>query len=344
MSLPWRFSAGSAPCLSLRARLTPCAPLMVAFESATAGWLLSAMLLAVPVALAWPEGTSPDVGRRWRLAIIALSAPLFCPTRGVASTIVTGLSVVVATRLPDVPTRPQDESWPSRVLWLLTPMVRRLPTDPARRAENRKGAARLLLRGAIKRLCWEPFGFWMTELDPQQAHWLLKTAFLVLYFVLNLTALADLALALARLLGADTEELFDAPLLAISPREFWSRRWNRYISRFALRHVARPLGPRWPRPVVMMAVFVASAVFHEYFAWGAAGPATRPGTMTAFFLAQGLVVALGERFPAPAAVPRVLRHLATVAWMLVTAPWFFASLRPPLMEFGFPAAWLLSPE
>lgn len=195
----------------------------------------------------------------------------------------------------------------------------------------------------LKRLAWEPFGFGMTLLEPTQAPPLLKTALLVLYFVLNLTALADVALALARLLGADTEELFDAPLLAASPREFWSRRWNRYIGRFALRHVAVPLQGRVPRPVVMMTVFVASAVFHEYFAWGAAGGETRPGTMTAFFLVHGLAVVLGERFPLPTGTPRIFKHLGTVGWMLLTAPWFFTSLRPALVDFGLSPAWLYLP-
>lgn len=316
---------------------------MLGIDSAAQGWLLTATLLTMPLLFAWPDREAPTAGRRWRLAIIALAAPLFCPTRGVPSTVATGLAVVIASRLPDLPLRPRDESVLSRILWLLTPMVVRVPKDVAKRAENRKEAPRLLLRAVLKRLCWEPFGLLLEMLDPQRAPWPLKTALLVLYFVLNLTALADVALALARLLGADTEELFDWPLLAASPREFWSRRWNRYIARFALRYVARPLGARYPRPVVMMAVFLASALFHEYFAWGSAGAATRPGTMTAFFVVQGIAVVLGGRFPPPARTPRLLTHLGTAAWMLLTAPWFFASLRPALTQFGFPVAWLYAP-
>lgn len=317
---------------------------MSSLEFAMRGWLLPAILLLIPALLAAPGEQSPALGRRWRMALIALSAPLFCPTRGVPSAIVTGLAVVIACRLVDLPARSKDEAALSRLLWLLTPMVKRVPSDPARRAHNRRGAPRLLLRAALKRLAWEPFGFLMTEFDPGQVHVALKTALLVIYFVLNLTALADVALALARLLGADTEELFDWPLLAASPREFWSRRWNRFIGRFALRHVAQPLAQRWPRPMVMMAVFFASAVFHEYFAWGAAGRATRPGTMTAFFLIHGVAVVLGERFPAPKGTPRIITHMGTAAWMVATAPWFFASLRPALTEFGFPAAWLALPR
>src|SRR5688572_5107492 len=250
----------------------------MALDSAAQAWLLAAVLLAVPSIFAWPGRDVPDAGRRWRLAIIALAAPLFCPTRGLISTVVTGLSIVVASRLPDLPSRASDESALSRLLWLMTPIVRSVPTSGAARAANRRLAARLLLRAVSKRLCWEPLGWCMTQLDPEHTHALLKTAFLILYFVLNLTALADVALGLARLIGADTDELFDWPLLSASPREFWSRRWNRYIARFALRHVALPLTARFPRPVVVLAVFLASAAFHEYFAWGAAGAETRPGT------------------------------------------------------------------
>lgn len=316
---------------------------MGSLEFAMRGWLLPAILLLIPALLAAPGEQSASLGRRWRMAIIALSAPLFCPSRGVPSAIVTGLAVVLSCRLVDLPARPRNETALSRLLWLLTPMVKRVPTDPVRRMHNRRRAPRLFLRALLKRLAWEPFGFLMTMLDPGQVHVALKTGLLVLYFVLNLTALADVALALACLVGADTEELFDSPLLATSPREFWSRRWNRFIGRFALRHVAQPLGQRLPRPLVMMAVFFASAVFHEYFAWGAAGSATRPGTMTAFFLVHGVAVVLGERFPAPPGTPRILTHMGTAAWMVVTAPWFFASLRPALVQFGFPPTWLWLP-
>src|SRR6187455_2598084 len=132
-----RFSAGSARRLSLRARLTPCAPFMFAFDSAAEGWLLAAMLLCVPLVFAQPHREAPDTRRSWLLALIALSAPLFCPTRGVASTVVTGLAVVVATRLPDLGTRSQGESALSRTLWFMTPIVRCVPADAARRSANR---------------------------------------------------------------------------------------------------------------------------------------------------------------------------------------------------------------
>ena|GEM_PF-1000957 len=341
------FSAASAPHLSQVGSLTTCAPLMLALDSAVEGWLLAVVLLAVPLVFVLPDRIAPDrplpsAGRLWRLALIALAAPLFCPTRGVPSTVVTGLAVVLATRLPDLSRRPSTESTLSRVLWLLTPIVRSLPDDASRRQANRNGALRFVGRALAKRLCWEPFGYVMTLQDPQQTPAVARTALLILYFVLNLTALADLALALARLIGADTEEVFDWPLLATSPREFWSRRWNRYVSRFALRHVARPLQSRLPRPLVTISVFFVSALFHEYFAWGAAGAATQPGTMTAFFLAQGLAVVLGERLPLPRGTPRIVGHLGTVAWMVLTAPWFFASLRPALLDFGVPTAWLVT--
>src|SRR5690606_15040383 len=98
-------------------------------------------------------------------------------------------------------------------------------------------------------------------------------ALLMLFFVLHLTATSDLLSGTALLLGFQIDTLFDAPLRSVSPRDFWSRRWNRFISRFALKHVAQKMRRRVTELGLIASVFFVSGIFHEYFAWSVGGSA-----------------------------------------------------------------------
>jgi hypothetical protein len=164
---------------------------------------------------------------------------------------------------------------------------------------------------------------------------------LILYFVLHLSALAHLLSGLCAKQGLQVDALFLRPLLATSPRDFWSRRWNRFISRFALKHVALKLQGKVRGFWLVLAVFVTSGVFHEYFAWGVGGPSARQGLMTIFFVIQGVAVWIETRFPP------VLRGwwgtLLTFFWMMVTAPLFFLAIERALTGFGFPQSWIPRP-
>jgi D-alanyl-lipoteichoic acid acyltransferase DltB (MBOAT superfamily) len=195
------------------------------------------------------------------------------------------------------------------------------------------------MAGAAKRLCWEPFAFAMIYFDGQTVPWAIRSAFLMLYFVLNLTAASDFLTGFCLLLGTDVDEIFDAPLLSRSPRDFWSRRWNKFINRFALKHVAMPIGRHWSAGGVILAVFSTSGLFHEYFAWGVGGAEAVYGSMMVFFVLQGIVVLLATRLRVRS-LPHPLGTVATFAWMTLTAPLFFLAVRPALLAFGYPTSWL----
>ncbi len=285
------------------------------------------VLLATSLALR-PERS---LRARFLLAIVALCAPLLCPSRGVMSTIATGLSIVLSCRIADLARRPHARG-PELLLWLLCPAVRSWPSSQEERRASRRRAARTLARALGKRLAWEPIGAVSESFGLGEAHWLVRSSVLMLYFVLNVTALADVVLAACQLLGATTDELFDWPLLSSSPREFWSRRWNRFINRFALKHVALPLRARLSESALVALVFAASGVFHEYFAWGVSGEGTAPFLMMTFFLIQGGSVIVGIRLPLLARGPRLLRHALTFLWMALLAPLFFRPLVPALLE------------
>lgn len=288
-------------------------------------------------------------GWRWPLAAIVLLTPLtfpqagtYSPQRwGVLDTIFTTMAIVSAARLPTLD-RLFSNGTRSRAqlfFWMTVPMARFWPEDNARRANNRRRVPRLLLSAAAKRFCWEPLGYLTTLFEGDSVPWPIRSAILILYFVLNITAAADALSAFCLLLGCDIDVLFDAPLLSYSPRDFWSSRWNRFISRFALKHVALKLGKRWGSWAIILSVFATSGIFHEYFAWGVGGSGSRPGYMAVFFVIQGFAVWVGTRAPI-FKVPHLVGTALTFLWMTVTAPLFFAAIEPALLAFGFPRDWL----
>ncbi len=286
---------------------------------------------------------------RWALAAFVLLTPLtfpalgsYSPTRwGVLDTVLTTMAIISAARLPalDRVVTIAPRSRAQLFFWMTVPMARFWPEDRKVRNNNRRRVPRLLLSAALKRLAWEPLSY-VTMLDEGTGiPWPLKSAVLILYFVLNTTAAADALAALCLLLGCDVDVLFDAPLISYSPRDFWSRRWNRFISRFALKHVALKLGRHWGPWGTISAVFATSGVFHEYFAWGVGGSGSRPGYMSVFFLIQGVAVWIGTRVKLPR-LPHPLATAITFVWMTMTAPLFFAAIEPALIAFGFPPGWL----
>lgn len=309
--------------------------------SNTGAWVVAVFILATVLTTSVTAG-SLNLRQRWLLALLAASAPVFCPSRGVASTFVTGMAIVIAARLADrkaflARRRPSLGEF---VLWHCVPVVRGIPGTADGRRKNRRAVLPLLARAGGKRLLWELIAWLSSAVPPESVPWPFKSALLAVYFVLNLTAMADLVLASCRAMGADTEELFAWPLLSTSVRDFWSRRWNKFINRFALKHIAIPLRGRADPIVVFVLVFTASGVFHEYFAAGVSGIQTVPGAMLLFFGIQIVAVFLGSRIPLPAAVPRSVRTGMTAVWMALTAPLFFLPLEPALLQLDYDVRWL----
>jgi len=121
--------------------------------------------------------------------------------------------------------------------------------------------------------------------------------------------------------------VFRLPVLASSPLDFWSRRWNLFYSRWAYRNLVFPLR-RVLRPLpAVAAVFVVSAAFHEYLVLLTLGE-TR-GEMTAFFLLQGAAVIAEiwwRRNRGPRRLPRLAAWTLQSAWMGLTTVLFFARM------------------
>ncbi len=157
--------------------------------------------------------------------------------------------------------------------------------------------------------------------------WLMLVAYLLF------SALIDMITGITMQSGIFLEEVFDSPLLAKSPREFWGKRWNLYFRNVCHRNVFEPLGGT-KRPVLaVVCVFGVSSLLHEYMIFVSAGKSCL-GYMTLFFschclatIAQTLLTKkIGKKkiFPAPIAIAL---HLS---WMILVIPIF---MEPILLLF-----------
>jgi hypothetical protein len=302
-------------------------------------WLLGLNLFVA-------HSVSLSTGARWVGSSAAALSPALLPSPGasnatvwgITATLLTTLAVVSAARFADLPVfrKVQTRGRLEVFLWMTLPVVLERAKTRAERIESRGASASWFFRGLRKALTCVPLLTLVHVIEGERIPWPVQSAVLILYFVLNLTAVADLTCAVCTFCGFRVQDLFITPLLSVSPRDFWSRRWNRFISRFALKHVALPLGRRFSPALVILAVFGTSGVFHEYFAWGVGGAAARHGPMMLFFLVQGSVVWFGTKLRV--AMP------SWAAWMTLSAPLFFIAIQPALISFGYPAAWIPKPH
>jgi D-alanyl-lipoteichoic acid acyltransferase DltB (MBOAT superfamily) len=140
------------------------------------------------------------------------------------------------------------------------------------------------------------------------------------------TGLADLVTGLAMQTGYRISEVFDAPFLSRSPRDFWSRRWNLFVHRFAVRNVYVPLGGRERPGLAIAIVFLLSGLMHEYLVVACGrGLGSYTGYSLAFFVLQGTGVAVHARW-GRGRMPRGLAIALHFLWMLATSPLFFLPL------------------
>jgi hypothetical protein len=277
---------------------------------------------------------------RWALFAFVLVLPFLCPSRGLLSTFLTGLSVVFAARLPDLEKERAKLSPWKLGLWLLVPIFRERPS--CSRAQHRVNARQSALLAAKRLILAIALVASLNQIDGTFLPFLLRSCALILFFVWVMTGLSDLLIALLELCGLGTEPVFDEPLRSRSLREFWSRRWNRFIARFALRHLA--LGSHSAGGVTARrrtwVVFLWSSVFHEYFAWGVAGSETALFAMSSFFLLQAALLEVLRIADGRIRVPDRVGQMLTFAWMTLTAPLFFQAVHRPLLTLGYPATWL----
>lgn len=214
------------------------------------------------------------------------------------------------------------------LVWLLSPVELRRPRSSFESARQRFDARlRLGKAGAEGLAIWALLRIeaaWPSMHDDpfvsaQWAMWLLY---------LSVACLGDLLVVLPMSLGLRTAPLFDRPLLARSPREFWTRRWNLVVHRFALRHTFVGWGGLRHPLRTTCAIFVASGLFHEYLVWACLGHAPRHlGWMLAFFLLHGTAVAMEmTALPIRIRLPRPVTIGLHWLWLSTTAPLFIAPL------------------
>lgn len=316
---------------------------------------LALVLLAAAMLLAVGRQRSPGLRARFAVvsALVALSAPFVVTQHGTAAGLLAGFAIVVATRAWEVVSCPGLTSgpWLHALLWALIPSLAPARRGPTRHPEGPARAARrrgawLLLRACLKGAALLMAEAVLTGSGSESPPYLGKSLLLCLAFAGALTALADAVTGVFAVVGFETREVFCWPLLAPSPADFWSRRWNLYMAHFFRQHIYVPLGGRKVPWRATLGVFVLSGLLHEYFVLAVSGCAgARLGWMMAFFLLQSLAVMLNgvlrralsrrgdvRRQPLSQAVS-VAAH---VLWMVATAPVFFVPLAPMLRQLGFP--------
>jgi D-alanyl-lipoteichoic acid acyltransferase DltB (MBOAT superfamily) len=163
------------------------------------------------------------------------------------------------------------------------------------------------------------------------------TAFEMVQFYLLLAALADGLAALAALAGIRSDPVFTDPIGARSPVEFWSRRWNLVVHRFAKRQIFLPIARRVGPLPAMTLTFVASGLMHEYLVLASVGwSGYRPGLMLAFFALQALAVLATvtvTRHRRHRPLPRPFAAALHLGWLMATCALFFAPLRIQIGAF-----------
>jgi D-alanyl-lipoteichoic acid acyltransferase DltB (MBOAT superfamily) len=114
----------------------------------------------------------------------------------------------------------------------------------------------------------------------------------------------------------------DNPFAARTSADFW-RRYNRPVTQFLRENVFGPAGGRRSAVRGAVAVFVVSALVHEYVFSMAIGRVQ--GYQTAFFMIQGIAVAATLR-ARPRGAAAVAAVAATFAFNVASGVLFFASV------------------
>jgi hypothetical protein len=218
-------------------------------------------------------------------------------------------------------------------LWFIMPPETTWPADAAVAARNRAEGSRRLGRALAK---LPGFGaLYVLHVYVPTVHDVAHVeAFWALWLCwLGISAIVDVVTGTAMLAGVHVEEIFDAPPLARSPRDFWGKRWNLFVHQFAARFLFIPLGGRHHPIRATLGVFACSGAMHEYFVLattGGVGAHTgHTGWMMAFFILQGLAVVaemIMRRRSRRARLPRAAAIALHVVWLTATGPLFFAPL------------------
>lgn len=297
--------------------------------------------------LAWLLVQTRQGHARWLgLAVllpVALALPLLVPDEQVSARFFIGCVVVLAgLRLWEVARRAtaypaMQASFGRFLIYFANADCFWPDTVEARAAARRRGLRRVgqgLLRASLGVLLIAARTAWPAVLEPP-FYWL------YLSYVMALLAPAGVGVLSGLLMqtGLDFDQVFRDPVLARSPRDFWSRRWNMAFHGPVTRLIFRPLGGMRRPFLGVLAVFLFSALCHEYLVLVTLGSTT--GAWFAFFMLQGVATLIyGElrrahrfrRF-----MPAGLAVVCHSLWFLLGVPLF---LEPMLRMVPFDS-WVL---
>lgn len=303
---------------------------------------------------------------RWAAVVIAIvllsSVPLFVPFTSVRlRALVAFLSTDVLCKLVDAARRVREYQSPAATFadWLrfLVPFPVLLVTGEERQAARQLttplpvAAVRAGIGLVLFLLCWVVL-FTLHPNPVLKSSFALDHVVKMTLFVGTLEVISLLALGLDRLAGFETRPLMNRIWAARTPAEFWLR-YNTRIHAWLTRNLFIPIGG-FRRPVMgVVVVFFVSALLHEV-AFDLALSRV-DGSQFLFFLLQIPAVLLSpalERFAKSGGrLTRVMAHIATIAWLVLTAVLFFrgvgqifpffysAEMPPPLFgEWSFAPA------
>lgn len=160
----------------------------------------------------------------------------------------------------------------------------------------------------------------------------LRASFLVdhvvkmVLFTLFAEAASQVQILVERLCGFNAAPLVDHAYLARTPAEFWFR-YNQRVRQWLHANVFVPCGGRRSPAKGILAVFLVSAIFHEYFF--ALATSRLDGYQFAFFTLQAPAVLLSpklNRLASQSTGGQLIAHGLTWLWFAVTSPLFFHGL------------------
>lgn len=225
-------------------------------------------------------------------------------------------------------------------LWWLMPADARLPRSHDEARANRRAGARRLARVVPKAAAIVGIVLVNRAVDDITAHGLAFAAWSMVYLYAFVSAIADATTGLLMLFGLHMSESFERPMLARSSSEFWGRRWNRFITRWAFRNVFIPMGGRRSPARATLLVFTISGLMHEYLVVACGdGLGSYTGRTLAFFLLQGLAVIASTR--STVRLPRGPAIALHLAFLVATAPLFVVPLDEAV---GFSRWWKEPPR
>lgn len=218
----------------------------------------------------------------------------------------------------------QSQSWGRWVEFSLNPIIlvhRRHILEPRR---SRAASARLLWIGLAQVVAGHVIGAaWVGSGWTTTSFWLDHAVKLVAVYLTTFNGGMVLTTGLLRLLGSNVLDLVRSPGLARTPADFW-RRYNRNAGQFLSEHVFMPLGGHRAPSRAILLTFVINGLFHEYVGAMLAGRVT--GYLLAFFVLQGLGVALTFRARLRGSVAHSVGIVSTLVFNYLTTILFFEAV------------------